>query len=356
VVGESAAELVDGLESFLAGERRAGIAAGRREPSAGKLGFVFSGMGAQWAGMGRRLFDDEPVFAESLRRSEAVLRELAGWALIDDLFAPEERTRTHDGDFAQVSNFAIQAALFELWAHWGIRPDAVVGHSAGEIAAAFACGSLGLEQAALLAYHRGRLQARATGQGRMLALAVGREEADAIVAEVEGVELAAVNARSSVTLTGDGSALEELQRRFEERQVFARLVPVAIPYHSAKMDPIRDELLESLAVLQPVDGTIPFASVVTGAWQDGSGLDGEYWWQNVRRPVLFADAVERLVEAGCTTFVELAPHPVLATSVSEILSARGITGAVVPSMRRGEDDTLVARRSLAALYAGGRDV
>src|SRR5581483_12245041 len=97
VVGESAAELVDGLESFLAGERRAGIAAGRREPSAGKLGFVFSGMGAQWAGMGRRLFDDEPVFAESLRRSEAVLRELAGWALIDDLFAPDERTRTHDG-------------------------------------------------------------------------------------------------------------------------------------------------------------------------------------------------------------------------------------------------------------------
>jgi 1-acyl-sn-glycerol-3-phosphate acyltransferase len=358
VAGTGAEELADGLDAFIAGERRAAVTAGRR-PATGAppLAFVFSGMGPQWWGMGRQLSAQEPVFRAALERCHAALEGLAPWSLLEELGRDETTTRVGEADLAQVTNFAIQVALAELWASWGIRPDAVVGHSAGEIAAAYVSGALDLDDAVLLAYHRSRLQARATGRGKMLAAGVTREEAERLAASSGGkVFLAAVNGPASVTLSGDGDALQRLLAELESRQVFARMLPVLVPYHSDAMDAIEDELLESLASLTPRDGDVPFVSVVTGEWTPGSALDGSYWWRNVRQPVLFAAGIERLLDDGYTTFLELGPHPVLAASVNECLAGRGGRGTVLGSIRRKEDERAAMLRSLGALYAEGRTV
>jgi myxalamid-type polyketide synthase MxaE and MxaD len=358
VVGATREELADGLDAFLAGERRAAVSSGRR-PSAGAppLAFVFSGMGPQWWGMGRELREREPAFREALERCDAALAPLAPWSLLEELDRDEASSRVGEADLAQVTNFALQVALAELWAQWGIRPDAVVGHSAGEIAAAYVCGALDLDEAVLLAYHRSRLQARATGKGKMLAAAIAGAEAEELVAAHGGaISLAAVNGPASVTLSGDADALAALQASLEARQVFARLLPVVVPYHSDAMDAIEDELLRSLAPLRPRDAEIPFVSVVTGEWTPGSALDAAYWWRNVRQPVLFAAGIERLVDDGYATFLELGPHPVLAASVNECLTGRGAGGTVLGSIRRKEGERAAMLRSLAALYAGGRAV
>jgi 1-acyl-sn-glycerol-3-phosphate acyltransferase len=357
VVASSTEELVDTLDGFLAGERRAALAAGRK-PSAGppRLAFVFSGMGPQWWGMGRELAAQEPVFRETLERCDEALRPHAGWSLLEELGRDEASSRVGEADLAQVTNFAIQVAIAALWKQWGITPDAVIGHSAGEIAAAYVSGALDLEQATLLAYHRSRLQARATGKGRMLAAAISRAEAEELIAALDGVELAAVNAPGSVTLTGDAEPLAELERSLSERQVFARILPVVVPYHSRHMDAIERELVESLSSLRPAAEQVPMVSVVDGDWIAGAELGPGYWWRNIRQPVLFGDGVGRLLDDGYDLFLELGPHPVLAQSVRECLVARDAAGTVLPSIRRLEDEREAMLRSLGALYATGREI
>ena len=358
VVGNSTQELIEGLDAFLAGERRANLASGHK-PSSGSppLAFVFSGMGPQWWGMGRELWEQEPAFRSALEACDAALEGVAPWSLLEELLRDEATSRVGEADLAQVTNFAIQVALADLWAEWGIKPDIVIGHSAGEIAAAHVSGALDLHDAALLAYHRSRLQARATGKGKMLAAAIDRTQAAEIVEASGGsISLAAVNAPASVTLSGDADALEELRGSLDERQVFARMLQVAVPYHSAHMDQIRDELLESLASLSPKSASVPQISVVTGEPIDGAELGGAYWWRNIRQPVLFADGIEHLAQEEYTTFLELGPHPVLASSVAECLGAAGVTGTVLPSIRRQEDERAAMLRSLGALYAAGRSV
>jgi acyl transferase domain-containing protein len=158
VVAATGGEFADAIDGFLAGDRRAAVASGRR--GSPKLAFVFSGMGPQWWGMGRQLTAEEPVFRDTLERCDAALSACADWSLLEELGRDEATSRVGAAELAQVTNFAIQVALAALWREWGIIPDAVVGHSAGEIAAAYVSGALDLDAAVLVAHHRGRLQPR----------------------------------------------------------------------------------------------------------------------------------------------------------------------------------------------------
>ena len=356
VVAAEALDGADALDGFVAGERRAAVAAGRRRAAgAGPLAFVFSGMGPQWWGMGRQLMASEPTFREVIERCDKVLAPLASWSLIEELGRDEATSRVSEADLAQVTNFAIQVALTALWGQWGITPDAVMGHSAGEMAAAYVAGAIDLDDAVLLAYHRSRLQARASGTGNMLAVGLGVYEAEELVASVDGrVSLAAVNAPTSITLSGDADALESIAERLQARQVFARMLPVVVPYHSALMDGIERELIESLQPMRLNDTTIPMVSVVTGTWVDGRDLGPDYWWRNIRQPVQFADGIACLSAEGTTTFLEIAPHPVLSASIRECLASAGRPVQVVGSLRRMEDEREAMLRALGALYTGGR--
>ena len=357
VVAQTAEEASEALAAVVAGQRSPSAATGRRK-SAGppSLAFVFSGMGPQWWAMGRELAAEEPVFAKALERCDEIFEPLAGWSLRKELQRDEADSRMDKADVAQVTNVAIQIALADLWASWGITPDAVVGHSVGEIAAAHVAGALTLEDTMLLAYHRSRLQAQTAGQGKMLAAGITEADAETLLGDLDGtVTLAAVNAPSSVTLSGDPDALERLRVSLEAEGRFARLLPVDVPYHSPKMDPLQDELLASLEPLRPRDAEVPFVSIVTGTWHAGTDLGAAYWWQNVRHPVRFGAAIECLADEGISTYLEVGPHPVLSISVNECLRARESDGTVLPSLRRGENEREFMLRSLGALFAEGRE-
>ncbi len=343
------------LTDFTVGAGGPSLAAGRAAPAGPpRVAFVFSGMGPQWWGMGRQLRQTEAVFRQMLERCDAALRPYAGWSLLDELAADESVSRVAQPELAQVTNFAIQVALADVWMSRGITPAAVIGHSGGAMAAAYVAGVYDLEDALRLSFHRSRLQGRPTNAGRMLAVGAPFAEVASLLAGAEArISLAAVNGPAAITLAGDGDTLEIVAAALLERQTFARFLPVTIAYHSPAMDPIREEFLSAVAGLQGKAARIPWLSDTTGTWVDGPECDVEFWWRAIRQPVLFRDGIRTMLDEGLCHFVEVSPHPVLTTAIVDCLKEHGTRGVAVPSLRRKEDERAVMLRSLGALYAAG---
>jgi acyl transferase domain-containing protein/aryl carrier-like protein len=355
LVAHSKTEAVAQLDAAFGQERHAGVTIGRamlnERP---KIAFVCSGMGPQWWAMGRDLLINEPIFRASIERVDAEFQRHAGWSLLEALSASEEESRMEETEVAQPANFALQVALTDLWRSWGIEPDAIVGHSAGEVAAHYLAGALSFEDAVAVIYHRSRLQQRTSGQGRMLAVGMTPETLDQAVRNAgSGVSIAAINSPSAATLVGEAAILEDMARQLETFQVFHRFLRGKVPYHSHYMDPLREDLFASLADLCPRSASLPLYSTVTGTRIDGRGVDAGYWWQNVRATVLFSSAVSQMIQDGYTVFLELSPHPVLASSISELLTEQEQQGTVLPSLRRKEEDRSIMLASLGALYTLG---
>ncbi len=255
---------------------------------------------------------------------------------------------------AQPCLFALQVALADLWASWGVRPEAVVGHSVGEVAAAHIAGVFGLEDAVRVIYERGRCMERAPARGRMLAAGIAPEEAQRLIAGSGGrIALAAVNSPASVTLSGEPGPLEEVARVLDARGAFCRFLKIPYAFHSAQMDPIREELLAALAPIRPRPAALPLFSTVTGRLVEGPELGPEYWWRNVRQTVRFAEGVEGLLERETDAVVELSPHPVLAAAVTECFERRDKRAAVLASLRRHEEERGTMLRALGALHTLG---
>jgi acyl transferase domain-containing protein len=354
ITAASKGDFAESLSAFAAGENRANIASGQASPARPKVAFVYTGMGPQWWGMGRELLAHEPVFRTALERCDAALARHSDLHLLEELSAEETTSRVAFPELAHVTNFAIQMALTELWASYGIVPDAVMGHSGGAMAAAYAAGVYDLDDAVRLSYHRSRLQGQPSNEGRMLAVGAPFAEVAPLLSQVlDRVSLAAVNSAASITLAGDGDALEQIHTQLTERQVFARFLPVTIAYHSPAMDKIKEEFLSSVPGLRGRTARIPFVSDTTGELTDGTVCDVHYWWEAIRKPVLFAQGMERLIGLGIADFVEIGPHPVLSASMRECLQALNVKGQVLPSLRRFESERPVILRTLGALYCTG---
>ena len=358
VVARFPRELADHLAAFLAGESRPGLATGRAPHGRRrKVAFVFPGQGAQWYGMARGLMRREPVFASALETCAAAIREEAGWSLIDELHADAAQSRLAAVDVLQPALFAIQVGLAALWRSWGVEPDAVVGHSMGEVAASHVAGALSLEDAAKVICRRSRLLRKTSGQGAMAAVELSIEQAARALAGYEDrVSIAVSNSPSSTVLSGDPAALEDIIKELEARSVFCRRVKVDVASHSPQMDPLRGELLELLASVHSAPGTVPLYSTVIDKAGGGLDLDAAYWVKNLREPVLFSLAVERLLADGHAIFVELSPHPILLPAVQQTLRHLGKEGTVLPSLRREEDEQASMLGSLGALFDLGRPV
>ncbi|MGW3539417.1 SDR family NAD(P)-dependent oxidoreductase [Nocardia niigatensis] len=344
------AGLVRALVDFAAGEGRTAKVITRKTP---EPVFVFTGMGPQWWAMGRQLLTAGGVFAAEAERIDAVFREISGWSIVEELLRPEEESRVTSTAVAQPANFLIQVALVALLDELGIRPAAVVGHSVGEVSAAYVTGMLSLRDALLVSYHRARLQATTAGSGGMLAIGLPPAAALELIEGDELVSIAAVNSPSAVTLAGQEQRLDEIAESLTEQGVFARRLQVEVPYHSYLMDPILDELRTALAGLELADPRIPLWSTVTGARVTAGDWDAEYWCANVRQPVRFADAVTELVGAGSRVFLEVGPHPVLGANIREILIGAGETGTTVATLNRKQEDDESIRQTVAGLYAAG---
>lgn len=322
-----------------------------------KIAFIFSGQGPQWWAMGRQLYQRERVVREMWERCDATCRTLGGIDLLDALLADESSSRLDRTEVAQPALFALQAGLVELWRSWGIEADAVLGHSVGEAAAAWTAGIFDLDSILRIVLTRSRWQSTTHGRGRMLAAGIPVDDARVWEQRFAGrVSVAAINAPRQVTFAGDGHALEEIATALAASQVFHRFLSTAYAFHSAQMDPIADGLRLELQGTAGAAARRTMVSTVTGDAVRGDEMDAAYWWRNVREPVRFADGVSRLLDSGCTTLLEIGPHPVMASALAEIVLTAKSTAVSIASLRRNEDESRTMRLGLAELYRRGAEV
>ncbi|MGW8367030.1 acyltransferase domain-containing protein, partial [Streptomyces wedmorensis] len=289
---------VAGLEAVSRGEWAPGVVTAVGESAAGGVAFVFPGQGAQWVGMGADLLGSSVVFARRMDECARVLDPLTGWSLL-------EVVRGAGGpsldavDVVQPVSFAVMVSLASVWEACGVRADAVVGHSQGEIAAAVVAGVLSLEDAATVVVGRsGLIAARLSGRGGMASIAAGVDQVRALLTGHEGVEIAAVNGPRSVVVAGDQQALTDLISACERDGLRIRRIPVDYGSHSAQVEEIEEELRAVLAGITPRAGTVPFYSTVTGEPVDTTTLDAGYWYRNLRQTVRFEEATQALAAAG----------------------------------------------------------
>ncbi|WP_455711879.1 type I polyketide synthase [Streptomyces griseorubiginosus] len=320
---------------------------------------VFPGQGSQWPGMALELLDSSPQFRDALAECDAALGAYVDWSVLDVLHERPGAPSMGQLDVVQPLLFAVMVALARTWQAAGITPAAVVGHSQGEVAAACVAGALSLSDAARIICLRSRtMQEKLSGLGAMASVA----QPQAWVAErLERwggrLSVAAVNGPTSVVVSGEAAAVDEFLADAEEAGVRARRVKGAIAAgHSAQVELVEDRVRAELAPVSPRAGEVPIVSTVTGEACDGSGMDADYWYRNMREPVRFDAAVRELLARGHRVFIEVSPHPVLLTGLQETVEDAGTSASVLGTLRRDEGGADRFNASLAAAYVAGVDV
>ncbi len=284
VVGRSKGELSARLREYLDQASSSAPAIVQSGATAPRLGFVFSGQGPQWYAMGRELLAEEAVFRGLIEKCDELLRPLSGWSLLQELALPEENSRLDETEVAQPALFALQVALAALWKSWGVSPEAVIGHSVGEIAALHVAGVLDLPEAIRIVWHRGRIMQQATGLGRMAAVSLSEKEArELIKPHGDRLSIGAVNAPHSVVLSGEGSALETALAALAARGVSHRMLPVQYAFHSAQMTNFQHQLAEELGAVRATPPAITVYSTVAGGQMKDALFDAAYFSRNLRR-------------------------------------------------------------------------
>ncbi|WP_444542948.1 SDR family NAD(P)-dependent oxidoreductase, partial [Kitasatospora xanthocidica] len=356
LVGEDRARLLAGLDALALGEDAPRLVRGRAGRTGGTV-LVFPGQGSQWHGMAVGLLDRSPVFRQHLEACDAALAEHLDWSLLDVLRQAPGAPSLDRSDVVQPALFAVMVSLARLWESLGIRPDAVVGHSQGEIAAAHIAGAFTLREAARISALRSKVLMELRQSGNMASVPLPADEVAELIAESGApIEIGAYNSPSNTVLCGPTEAVTALLERCAARNAPGRLVNIDYPSHSAGVEPIERRLLAELGTLTPRSSDIPFYSTVTGAPLDTAELTAEYWYANLRRPVLFRQAVEALAADGHGVFVESSPHPVLLGGIRLTLAGAEQPPVVISTLRRNEAEWPRVLTGLAELHTRGVDV
>ena len=365
IIAEDLAQLEKNLAAAIVREDSDGVIFGRAAAGQQSMVFVAPGQGSQWLGMATELFQSDPVFRQAFEECDAAIRLETGWSLVDRVIGVEAGKHIAQIDVIQPALFAMSVALAAVWQSWGILPDAVVGHSMGEVAAAYIAGILDLHDAVAIICRRSRLMKTLSNGGSMATVELPMAEVESLLQSVENVSVAASNGPHTTVISGDGAAIESLLRDLTAKEIYCRQIKVDVASHSAQVDPILDSLLASLGDIRPRPAKIPMLSTVTGKYaaaasdspgETAADMDAEYWVQNLRRSVLFAPAIQKLCADRKDTFVELSPHPILLPSIEA--SAREVDprALAVPSLRREKPALATMLAALGTLYAAGRKI
>jgi acyl transferase domain-containing protein len=362
VSGAGRDELLLGLAALAAGESASGVVTGRVAVAlpAGvrRVAFVFPGQGTQWPGMACELARSSRVFAARLAECGRALEPYVDWSPSEMLATEADGPELERVDVVQPALWAVMVSLAALWESAGVVPDAVVGHSQGEIAAACVAGALSLEDGARVVARRSQALRRLSGAGGMLSIALPPGETRDLLGAWPGrLSIAAVNGPASTVVSGETAALAELEAACATGPQ-TRRVRVDYASHSPQVEGIRAQLLDELAPVSPRSGRVPVVSGMTGQAIAGPLLNAGYWYESLRHTVEFDRTVRGLTDAGYRVFVEVSPHPVLAAGISEILGqvVADTPGVVTGTLRRGKGGPRRFLASAARLHVHGAEV
>lgn len=349
------ASLIARLSAFAANGEVLGTVADDALLNGSQPVFFYSGNGSQWVGMGRLLLAQNATFRASVQEVDTLFSRYSDFSIVDKL----ENMTTDQLAFTEIAQptlFALQVGLTRLFLDAGIVPAAVTGHSVGEVAAAWASGALTLEQAVQVIFQRSAQQGKTKGAGKMTAAAISGDDASHLIEELgvgHQVCVAGINSAKGVTFAGDPVGLERIEAALQARKIFQKRLDLDYAFHSPAMDPIRDELENLLADVQPAESSIPFISTVTGSKLTGTALGASYWWDNIRQPVRFGAAIDALIADGSRVFVEIGPHPVLRSYVKECLEFSKQEGRIIQTMTRSEADAARLEKAVGETLVSG---
>lgn len=302
--------------------------------------FIYSGNGSQWVGMGKQLLAEVPLFRATIREIDALFSLYADYSLEAELAGKNGENRYQFTEIAQPALFALQVGITRMLAQHGIKPVAVAGHSVGEVAAAWAAGALTLKDAVAVIYHRSHAQGTTKGQGKMTAVGCSLQIAEELLqslALATSLTVAGVNSSRGVTIAGDPVSLAKLESGLAYRSIPYKRLDLDYAFHSPAMDAIESDIRLTLASLKPNSTSIPFYSTVTGDLLDGRELGAEYWWHNIRQPVLFEQASKHLLATGTNILVEIGPHAVMQGYLNDCLKDTHTEGRVITTLTRNND-------------------
>ncbi|ADO72607.1 type I polyketide synthase [Stigmatella aurantiaca] len=357
-VGDSQGAMREQLRAFQAGHGAQPMLSGKAEGQP-RIAFLFTGQGAQWLGMGEELFRTEPTFRRTLLRCDEVLRPLMGVSLISLLYPPERddnaRVRLDETGYTQPALFALEYALAQLWMQWGIVPDFVMGHSVGEFVAACVAGVFTLEEGLELIATRARLMQSLPAGGGMAAVSAASPEVEALLPKYEGqVSIAALNGPRSVVLSGREGALSDCLGELAKKGVRCTPLRVSHAFHSALMDPILDAFSRAVEKVRFQPPGIPLISNLSGKEAGAEIVSPRYWVDHLRKPVMFAQGMETLAQAGVQVFLEAGPKPTLVAMGQACVS--GDDKRWLASLRPEHSDWRQMLEGLASLYVAGAQV
>ncbi len=349
VAARDHAQAVAGLRALAAGEPATGVVEACEKPHGSGTVFLYSGQGSQWAGMGRQLLAEEPAFAAAVDELEPDFVAQVGFSLREVLLAGEPVVGI---DRIQPVLVGMQLALTALWRSYGVNPDAVIGHSMGEVTAAVVCGALSPADGLKVIATRSKLMSRLSGQGAMALLELGAAEAEKLAGQYPDVTVAVYAAPQQTVIAGPPEQIDAAIAAVDAQGLLARRVEVDVASHHPTVDPILAELKDALADLKPMTPKIPLISTVGET--NAAKFDADYWVVNLRNPVRFSQSVAKAAETHAT-FVEISPHPLLTHGIGETLASVAPRDqfAVTAAMKRGDDETLSVHEQLATLGVTG---
>ncbi|MFP1882393.1 SDR family NAD(P)-dependent oxidoreductase [Lonsdalea quercina] len=359
VWGQTRDSLLNGLSALAEGGDHSSVIEDLVPPSgAGKRVFVFPGQGSQWPGMGMELYDAFSVYRQAIDQVAEALKPYTDWSLIDVLRASPDAPTLDRVDVVQPALFAVMIALARLWQSFGVDPHAVVGHSQGEIAAAYIAGALTLEDAVKIVALRSQLMLTMSGSGAMAMIGLCGDDARIFIEKLDDtLTLAVFNSPSATVVSGDAEAVTRLLQRCKKKGIRAKRIAVDVAGHSPGMDKLRPMLMSLFSDLTPRPARIAFYSTVAGYLDDmpldGERLDAKYWCDNLCHPVHFVDRIQSLTRSGTMTFLECSPHSVLLPPMEETVDD---AATVIGTLKKNQPSIACLTQAMAKLYVSGHDI
>lgn len=350
IIFQNTADIINGLQAIIGGKTSENVITGYNEEKK-RTALVFPGQGAQWNGMGNMLYESEPVFKNSIQKFAKACDSYIDWSLTDVLFSGNEQSEI---DVIQPTLLAIEIALAEWYQSIGLDFKAVVGHSMGEIGAAYIAGAITVDEAASIICNRSILMKKTSGNGSMIYIALAPEKVMEVFKGFENqVGIGVHNSPASCVISGDPSTVQSIGEKLEESGAFVRKVKVNVASHSPQMETLMGDLHSSIEWIQPKNSSIEIFSSVLADEVKGQDLKASYWTKNLRNTVRFAETIQKMIQDGYGYFVEVSPHPTLLQPIQENAESLQLEVHTTGSIERDKDELHSLITQVATYYASG---